>query len=589
MSRQAAIVIGVDRVASGLTPLTAAASGASEVGNWLSRNDYDVDEVTDAVGPLTRVTIFNLVNRRVAQGNLERLVIYFAGHGFLKGPFDEYWLLSGAPLDAAEAINVSLSVNMARYQGIPQVIVISDACRVVPNNTVHANITGASIFPNLAPTDETAEIDIYYATRPGDPAHERKETEAQKAHGLFTAALLEAHKGAPPEALLRVEGRDYVRSRWLRRVLQDRVDDRAQSISLALTQRADVQLQIEDGYLGVNEPQPTPAKPTAGTAADPGLKMGRSVIRPASDVIPSDKNLFGLGTDGRQSPEGPSASPDQPRSTMPALVDGGASRDESFRNRVDTILEAQAASRRQARRSHGSLEFLRVHGEAVVDVASGVGGAKLIGTGRTGSVFRTPLGERAHGEIAIRFPDGTGMLLPVLREYRCDVIRRKGRTLSLSYTWLGSYDHRVEDFRAEVLSAATLGLLNLKPAAIAELADRIRREKRVDPVLGLVAVLAYTLVGDRKRARSVRRFMMRDNPVELFDSWLLGGGAAEREGGARPSVTTVPLLSQTWSFLDAFNSPLPEDLKRLPRVPGFWTVFEPEAVEVISMLARRPA
>ena len=205
-----AIVIGVDRVSSGLPTLRAAASGAREVGIWLQRNGYRVEVFADDTGPVTRSDIFRAILAHVEAANVKRLVVYFAGHGFLKGPLDEFWLLSGSLVDPAEAVNVSLSSRFARYHSIPEIVFISDACRVTPKTAVNASIIGASIFPNIQTSAGSAEIDLYFATRPGDPAHERKATEAKRAHGLFTQVLLDAHKDAPAEAILAFDGREYV-------------------------------------------------------------------------------------------------------------------------------------------------------------------------------------------------------------------------------------------------------------------------------------------------------------------------------------------------------------------------------------------
>jgi hypothetical protein len=76
--------------------------------------------------------------------------------------------------------------------------------------------------------------------------------------------------------------------------------------------------------------------------------------------------------------------------------------------------------------------------------------------------------------------------------------------------------------------------------------------------------------------------MRKDLEVDLFDTWLLGGARTEY-----PIVPAAPLLSQTWSFIEAFDTPVAEDLKRLPRVPGFWTVFEAEAMNFVMQIAER--
>jgi hypothetical protein len=48
---------------------------------------------------------------------------------------------------------------------------------------------------------------------------------------------------------------------------------------------------------------------------------------------------------------------------------------------------------------------------------------------------------------------------------------------------------------------------------------------------------------------------------------------------------SLPLLAQTWSFLDLFDVAIAEELKQLRRVPGFWTVFSAESMDRVIRLA----
>ena len=388
---RAAVIIGVNQVKSGLPKLTAAASGAREVADWLGRNRYEVDLITDESDPVERSAIFKAVQKRTDAGNVERLVIYFAGHGFLKGPLDEYWLLSGAPDDAAEAVDVTLSSAMARYRGIPQIIFISDACRVVPKTSIHSGITGTSIFPNARPAAEGAEFDFYYATHPGDPAHERRANEARKAHGLFTQELLGAHVDAPPEALMSIEGRDYVRNRWLKRVLRDRVDLRAQGISLAISQKPDVQLQIFDGYIAQNER-------SASNNSAPLAPPAPSIEKPDPDLsslIPFNSSVSDGGRGRRYSCEAHCAG--QP------CLSGSGSEDRAGRapsiGLVGPGCEPDLPRRRDHRRGDGTCRPRRPR----------VPKFRLVDRLRSGRRTRLHFElQGPAGQVAIRFADGTG-------------------------------------------------------------------------------------------------------------------------------------------------------------------------------------
>lgn len=582
----AAVVIGVDKVGGGLPKLKAAASGAEQVAEWLRRSDYEVRLFTDANGRVGRQPIFQAVTDLVGLGSVERLVVYFGGHGFLNGPGDELWVLSDAPLDASEAVNVSLSQMSARYLGIPEIVFISDACRVRAHSGVLGSISGASIFPNVKPNQNDTEIDLYYGTWPGDPALERDTTEAEGAHGLFTQELLLAHRAAPPEALLRVGDREFVRSRWLKKVLQDRVDARASEIALRLTQRPNIQIQTYDSYIAQHEAaaeidavgtehpgqfksmaggepdaweaHPRPDGHAKGDISGQGGSLGSGWYAPAPHPIVVDghsKNVVNKGLGA-------------------SIVRATAHVTREYISRVDFLRNAEPPAV-QARRGGGG-ERLTCVGDVLEEIALGPGVTTPAGFKAGAKELSLDIARPA-SQVAVRFSDGTGMLLPMLPCYNCEVVRADGRTLLVGYTWIEYRDPRLIDLRAQVMSAATLGLLDRTREAARDFARQTRQVKKIDPALGLVASLSYTLAGDDKGAASVRSYMRKDLGVDLFDTWLLGGAGEDH----LPIVPALPLLSQTWSFLDLFDAPLAQEAKQLRRVPGFWTVFEAGSMDAI--------
>lgn len=568
---QNAVVIGIDRVRSGLTPLRAAASGAREVADWLSRNDYNVSLFTDENGPVERRDIFRRMEEIVGAANSRRLVVYFAGHGFLAAPNDEYWLLSGAPDDPAEAINVTASIAMGRQRGIPELVFISDACRTAPDGGILLGVNGASIFPNVERSPRSAEVDSFYATHPGDPAIERGKIEAEGAHGLFTRELLDAHTGPPSRAVLTIGDRRYVRSRWLKEVLGDRVAARAARASLALTQYPEIRLETGDSYIAQDE-SPAPAElPT-----QPGWKSVRVDNAAARmshfELVPS------LSPPSRRSPAGsrkPKRAPRERSDPQASLVRPEARRDGSFLSRKRKIVESRRHS--ETALTNGHDPSLTITGDSIADF--GASGDLEVRLMRERNLeIRRP--DRP-SQVAVRFRDGSGMLLPVLPEYACEIVRSENRTISISYTWLQMQQPALDRLRAEVVSAATLGLLHGYRQKITAFARRLRTFKRFDPVLGLVASLAYAHAGDFAGSSSVREYMLEDLQIDLFDSWALGGG------GPTPGIVpAVPLLGQTWSLLAALDTTVEQEFAALRRIPGFWTVFDARSMDAVLELAR---
>ena len=165
----AAVVIGVNG-AAGLPVLSAAASGARDMAEWLKNEHYDVTAFVDDTGPVKASPIFEAIDAIVGSGRYERLVVYFAGHGFVSQQ-SEFWLLSKAPHNPNEAISLTASAYLARYSTIPNVVFISDACRSRAVDLGTANIQGPNKFPSPGSFPRVpVNVDQFLATRISDSA-----------------------------------------------------------------------------------------------------------------------------------------------------------------------------------------------------------------------------------------------------------------------------------------------------------------------------------------------------------------------------------------------------------------------------------
>ena len=130
-SARAAVVIGVNKTGN-LPVLRAAVSGAKSIANWLTAEGFEVKLIVDDNGPVTADAIKRAVTALVDRGTLTQLVIYFSGHGVAFGN-SEFWLLTGAPDDLNEAVSVVECVDQASRSAIPNVVIICDACRSIPD------------------------------------------------------------------------------------------------------------------------------------------------------------------------------------------------------------------------------------------------------------------------------------------------------------------------------------------------------------------------------------------------------------------------------------------------------------------------
>src|SRR5688572_19481447 len=112
MLQRAAVLIGVKKT-GGLPVLQAVQQGIDLMKGWLEKQpgmrDPDgklrIKVLSDDKGkPVTADQVQKSIQRFVKDGTIEQLLVYFAGHGANKS-YNEYWLLSGAPDNANEAIN----------------------------------------------------------------------------------------------------------------------------------------------------------------------------------------------------------------------------------------------------------------------------------------------------------------------------------------------------------------------------------------------------------------------------------------------------------------------------------------------------
>jgi hypothetical protein len=213
---RAAVVIGVDRTGD-LPQLSGAAADAKRVAEWLEGEGYETTLLTDTMdgvigsGRVTTEEVKKAVAAYVSGSKagskngekIQQLVMYFAGHGL--NNFDtEIWLLTNAPADSDEAIDLARNIDLARDCGIGNVIFVSDACRSNPPAGPLRRVRGSAVFPNSPQRlGARGKVDRLLPTVPNAAAYEVNETiqDVIARGGIFTTELLRAHgfpKGAAP-------------------------------------------------------------------------------------------------------------------------------------------------------------------------------------------------------------------------------------------------------------------------------------------------------------------------------------------------------------------------------------------------------
>lgn len=594
--QRALVAIGVDAPASDFPRLRAAADGAKQIAAWGKTQGFDVALLTDEDGNSVALgDVFTAVKKFVDARVYSQLVVYFSGHGILVAADTEVWLLSGALSNPNDAVNVSGSVTAARTSGIPHVVFVSDACRSMPSQFRMGLVTPGLIFPprQPQPRSQQTEVDSFYATLPGDVALEVGPTEAKNAfRGLLTSCMLDALQGMPPSIVERVKDSDgsrrVVASRPLKEHLVKAVPSAAAAVSVTLNQMPDIRVEsalpkylADLSLLRPKRPQKAPAK--APPAAEADLKtLAYTFTKSWKQTL--EPTFNGLG-------ELELAGNDDIRQEVESIVEAG----RRVSNEIQTGFAVSGA------KVHSVILSLDARHRVWESE-----GATQINIDYWSDAWSL---QRGKGLALVRFADGTGVALSVLRRFVGSVVVDSGVVRTVNYAPSGEDDfrspsahvRRIEERRAVVAVAARHGSFRLGKKSANRIADYLRRYKSYDPTLGLYAAYAYAQAGNDDEVLSVFGYMARDSAPVLFDVAMLAAQRARRgrysdrpaEWGAEvlrkkdfklDFAPWLPVLTQGWMLMGRYGDAMPPVLREASRhlLPGLWTTFAKEGMDLLE-------
>jgi hypothetical protein len=559
-----AIFIGVDKTGKLPKLKDAAASAERLAEQWARKQGIEVqDTITDKGGvEVTTKRIKDAVNAALHRGDVEQLLIYFAGHG-VNVRMGEYWLLSGAPDDVDEAVNVRGSDDLARYCGVPHVVFISDACRTAADSIQAQNVTGSLIFPNLQVSGKQKPVDLFYACALGRPAHEVRDVQvtANEFQAIYTQELLDAlcfkhptlvqWQGAAPEQL------GYIRPRPLRDHLESAVARRIQNLDLQtkVIQIPDAHITSEpDAWLCRMKGSPPPPEPIS--------RRGRGSAQPA------------VGT-----------TTVQPSSLVTART--------MSRTLLNFAIEhpIMAGTALGAATTFGPVHFetncgFKISGARFADAFAH--GVVLERLGPSRDVVRVGNVNRPGANVLLVLDGGAGVVLPAIPDFIAALSVEDGELVDVSYE-PSDYSGRWQDYkqratelrilRRAVASATRAGVFRLERGDALSLARRLQYAKGVDPSLAVYASYAYNDLHRDDRLSEMNTYMRDDLGASLFDVAMMAR-AIERNN-EHPTLGFAPLLAQGWAYLDSRAIRLPLGLEALPRMltGSVWTMFDAHGVD----------
>lgn len=585
MTDRAAVLIGVDRT-GGLPVLNDAAKSARRMAAWARSQSVDhvvliTDEERRSVGS---AEIKGAIRDLTELGTVERLVVFFAGHG-INVNRTERWLLSDAPEDPQAAVNVPGSADLARWGRIPYVAMISDACRTAAGSIQTQGLTGSEIFPNEEITDSEWPVDQFFACGLGRPSHEIADpnvtTKEYKA--IYTGALVAALSGSDPTVL---DAQGYVRPRPLKRFLREEVARllRDTRLETKLVQVPDAHIASDetawlsriDGGLGAaigsgNGGHGDRRAAPGGSAGAPGLIETASSIL-ASLLIPL---LYGSLGDFDERLRASTSSEHE------RIADVASSVEEVLLEPAPRFDDAQCG--------------FEVRGARIREVVAAGAGVEQFSDElvRISAPEREPSARNATNVLLV-FENGLGVALPAIPSFLTTVTVEGGEVLDIAYepsrgSWrwddFAEHEDEVRALRAVAASFSREGVFELESEEAVAVARRMQYAKGVDPSLALYAAYAYVDQGRRDLVREMHRYMVRDLGAALFDLALL---AREPERLRPPHegepLGFAPLLAQGWALLPASRMTLPPSLEGLERevLPGsLWTTYDRRGVERI--------
>lgn len=585
--KKCAVVIGVNQT-GGLPILTAAVSGAEDFNNWAVSQGFDTCLLTDKKSLVTVKMIKGAVANFVNQKVYEQMVVYFSGHGILKTAVDELWLLSEAPGDSDAAVNVQPSRYLSRRCGIPNVVFISDACRSTPLNFQIAQVSGSVIFPNTFSANTRVNVDMLYATAPGDPAFEVQVEEATKNYcGLYTRELLKGLNGKVPQIIQEYDlsssglagfnNRKYsvVPAYELSEYLYSAVPISASLINITLSQNPDAEVTSRPpSYLSlfersINEVDHNDTTKMIPDGMDDMEEMGDTDFTDL--IIDKNENFQELDLEefNKEFLEG-IKEPRTEYTPPPKKYDKAA---------YDSILESLNRSSKDIRTGFTivGIPFVEnYYSRKEVQIFSENDAVQI----RIRVDIKTYL---------LDLPGGRLLPLAVLPGFIGTVVFDKGEVITVNYSptefgfksirRFNEINSNLEERRAVIAAKSKSGIFKISENVdeLSQTASYLRTHKNLDPSLGLYAAYAYIQAGKFEDVQSIYDYMSKEPEPVLFDVAMLNE-LSEPEPDKRVLANAAPfcpMLNQGWSYLTVnpdFFDPFLIEISKY-REDGLWTTF----------------
>ena len=515
----------------GMTPLPGVENSVGAMAAWATKQGYAASTITDKQVPVSADRIrAKLEESLQAADFVDRIVVYFGGHGFLEAP-DQIWILSDGPsVNTGRISRNTLRASIQTYRP-KQIGIIADACleaRYFASGSV-------SVLDDKPGSQRRVFVDSIFSTSPNLPSYNFVSDTEGKDFCLFTSVLLAFLTGRDPRAFRLANGTSIdVTTQTLYFNLPDAVIERAAELGV------------------LQEPQ-----------MDPGFPVGEDVYSRFDLASSGDRTGPSPPTSGSSSP------PTDPREPGDTEAPGYASRStldlrlSDERSLPPPLLAEKEIERLQVAATEWDERLAALVLHAGPRASWGV----IVNEQPTG-FFEGPIADPASdgwwlpilfsdldkpvayvGRQRRRFltlsweteserssessfftmvPIYEGLIATVHLSNDLDYERKATGCVQLSWSpEYTSYRYSEKTHRAwRALTALVHG--KLASADSAAFADDLRDEKHANPMIGVVCAYLYDLVGDTDSIARLCHFYVQHGQGIPFDIALLSGGRLTR-------------------------------------------------------------
>jgi hypothetical protein len=497
------IAIGVGKP-QGMTPLPGVKSSLDAMGKWAKREGYKVLTITDEKAPVTVDRLAKRIRRHLEQG-MERIVVYFIGHGFLNYP-DQIWILSdGESVNTGRVSRDTFRNSLCTYRP-KQIAIISDACL----DSRHFATGTVPILRDEKGPKRRVFVEGIYATLPNLPAFQFHPKTGKPGFALFTSVLVSFLNGEDKRAFqLAHVTSPHVTSQTLYYSLPDAVTEQAAEHGV------DQEARMEIGF---------PQGEDIYSEFDP---LHRTALSPDRSDAPKGS------TTSEPSPlnKSPTGSQPPPKRTLlpflPHRVVDDIRRDAQIMGSKLVGLVHQAGESRA--------RFVAINGRP----AKYPWGPILArGDEDWLPVFEddrpSPPGNRLRRELlTISWGGGEDRAFSMIPTFPnlLSIVEITGKGVSerpecTHLSWAPNYSlYNYEELSTQAWDALLdLTEGRLSSADAKPFADKLRLMKHVNPMIGIVCAYLYDSVGDVQSISRLCHFYVKHEQPIPFDIALLSGG-----------------------------------------------------------------